>query len=206
MITAPLPIILASASPQRKTLLLQAGFHFEICVPDEWAEDGRLDSEPPEEYALRLAFQKAKNVADKIQDGIIIGCDTIVLCGEDILEKPVDRDDACRMIRRLLGQVHHVLSGLCVIKKESGNGGRESVIQETATTQLFMQPISDSEIDVYLDTGIWQGKSGAFAFQVCRDWPGCKGWLSIMEGSESNVVGLPMELLQTVLARLASAR
>ncbi|MCL2005528.1 MAG: Maf family protein [Planctomycetaceae bacterium] len=190
--TARLPLILASASPHRKRLLEEAGIAFETILPDESAEDDRRFEESTEEYVRRLAFQKAKNVADRRECGIVIGCDTIVLCGEDVLEKPVDRADARRMIRQLRGQVHQVLSGLCLVMKDAS---REiQVLTETATTQLLMQPISDGELEAYLDTGIWQGKSGAFGYQDCT------GWITILEGSESNVVGLPMEVLQRMLS------
>ena len=187
-----LPIILASASPNRKRLLAEAGVAFTTLPPDDNAEDDRLPNEVPEEYVRRLAVQKAKNVADKIERGIIIGGDTIVLCGNDILEKPIDRDDARRMLRKLRGQIHYVLSGLCLITKD---GGTETMQLGTALTRLHMQPISDGHIETYLDTGIWQGKSGAFGYQDCNDW------IEILEGSESNVVGLPMELLRAFMAQ-----
>ena len=184
-----LPLTLSSASPRRKQLLAETGFVFETLPPDESAEDARRVRESPEDYVQRLAFQKAKNTADKLEQGIILGGDTIVLCGENILEKPADREDARRMLLHLRGQIHQVLSGLCLIKKTRD----EMVIrQETATTQLMMQPISDEEIETYLNTEQWQGKAGAFGYQDGNDW------ITLLEGSESNVVGLPMELFQTM--------
>jgi septum formation protein len=184
-----LPLTLSSASPRRKQLLEQAGFIFETLPPDESAEDVRRVRESPEDYVQRLAFQKAKNTADKLEQGIILGGDTIVLCGENILEKPADREDARRMLLHLRGQIHQVLSGLCLIKKTRD----EMVIRQvTATTQLMMQPISDEEIETYLNTEQWQGKAGAFGYQDGNDW------ITLLEGSESNVVGLPMELFQTM--------
>jgi len=188
--SAELPLILASASPRRKQLLAEAGFVFGILSPDEHAEDERRINELPTEYVRRLAFQKAKNVADKVEQGIILGGDTIVLCGEEVLEKPTDRNDARKMLQRLRGQVHSVLSGLCLIKKEIGS---EMIVQQEAeVTRLVMQPISDDLLEAYLDTGAWQGKSGAFGYQDGNDW------ITILEGSESNVVGLPLELFRTM--------
>ena len=185
-----LPLILASASPRRRQLLVEAGFVFETLPPDEDAEDERRTNELPTEYVRRLAFQKAKNVANKIEQGIILGGDTVVLCGEDILEKPTDRDDARKMLRLLRGQTHSVLSGLCLIEKKIGS---EMMIHQAAeVTRLIMQPISDSILESYLDTGAWQGKSGAFGYQDGNDW------ITILEGSESNVVGLPLELFRTM--------
>jgi len=185
--SVPLPLILASASPRRQQLLTEAGYTFVTLLPDESAEDGRLPDEPPEEYVRRLAFQKAKNVADKIEQGIILGGDTVVLCGQDILEKPIDRDDARKMLRQLGGQVHQVLSGLCLIKKAVAV---ETTLLETETTRLMMQVISDDDIKSYLDTEQWKGKAGAFGYQDGNDW------INILEGSESNVVGLPLELFR----------
>jgi len=184
------PLILASASPRRRQLLTEAGIVFETLPPDANAEDERRSNELPAEYVRRLAFQKAKNVADKVEQGIILGSDTIVLCGENILEKPIDRNDARKMLLQLRGQVHYVLSGLCLIKKEAGNA--MAVQQATETTRLVMQPLSDDEIEAYLDTEMWQGKAGAFGYQDGNDW------IAVLEGSESNVVGLPLELFRTM--------
>jgi septum formation protein len=184
-----LPLILASASPRRKQLLSESGFVFETLPPDESAEDARLPDELPVEYVKRLALQKAVNVAEKVEQGIILGCDTIVLCGETILEKPADRNDARRMIQCLRGRIHHVLSGLCLLTK---TGETTTVRQESAITRLMMQPITDEELKTYLDTGQWQGKAGAFGYQDGNDW------ITILEGSESNVVGLPMELFRAM--------
>jgi septum formation protein len=184
-----LPLILASASPRRKQLLAEAGFVFEVMPPDEHVENERLPHELPVVYVRRLAFQKAKNVADKVDRGIVLGGDTVVLCGENILEKPVDCEDARRMLHALRGEVHQVLSGLCLIRK---TGGEMLIQQESAMTRLLMQRISDEEIEAYLDTGNWQGKAGAFGYQDGNDW------IIVVEGSESNVVGLPMELFRAM--------
>ena len=190
------PLILASTSPRRQQLLAEAGFVFETFPPDGHAEDERRTNELPTEYVQRLAFQKATNVADKVEQGIILGGDTIVWCGEQILEKPVDRGDARRMLRQLRGQVHSVLSGLCLLKKKIG--GDMTIRQGVAVTRLIMEPISDTLLETYLDTGAWQGKAGAFGYQDGNDW------LTILEGSPSNVVGLPLELFQTMVDTILS--
>jgi len=194
---AELPIILASASPRRKQLLEESGFVFETLPPDAGTEDKRRPHESPVEYVRRLAFQKANNAAAKIDWGIILGCDTIVVCGEKILEKPTDKNDARTMLQHLRGQMHQVLSGLCLIKKI---GGQTTIHQATETTRLIMQPISDNDLETYLDTERWQGKAGAFGYQDGNDW------INILEGSESNVVGLPMELFQTMYGNAHSSR
>ena len=183
-----LPLILASASPRRKQLLTEAGFTFETRLPDENAEDARQPNEPPETYVRRLALQKTKNVADKIEQGIILGGDTIVLCGDNILEKPVDRNDARKMLRQLRGQIHCVLSGLCLIKKKIGT--ETTIHHGTEVTRLAMKPIAEEMLEAYLNTEAWQGKAGAFGYQDGNDW------ITLLEGSESNVVGLPLKLFQ----------
>ena len=189
-----LPLILASASPRRKQLLEEAGFVFDVRLPDTHVEDERLPHESPKEYVRRLAFQKAKSVADKIEHGIILGGDTIVLCHGNILEKPVDRNDARNMLRQLRGQIHDVLSGLCLVKKVRGR--KPEVRQEIDMTKLVMQPISDEMLETYLDTESWWGKAGAFGYQDSNDW------ITILEGSESNVVGLPLEVFRTMYGGL----
>ena len=189
-----LPLILASASPRRKQLLEEAGFVFDVKFPDAHAEDGRSSHESPEEYVRRLAFQKAKNVADKVERGIILGGDTIVLCHGNVLEKPIDRDDARKMLQRLRGQVHYVLSGLCLVKKERDCEQPDTarVSLQIDMTRLFMQPITDEMLEMYLDTDAWRGKAGAFGYQDGNDW------ITILEGSESNVVGLPLDCFRTM--------
>lgn len=191
-----LPLILASASPRRRQLLTEAGFVFETLPPDENAEDTRRTNELPMEYVLRLAFQKAKNVADKVEQGIILGGDTIVLCNGNILEKPKDRGDARKMLQQLRGQVHSVLSGLCLIRKAIGC--QVMMQQETDETRLLMQPISNDDIEAYLGTNLWQGKAGAFGYQDGNDW------ITILEGSGSNVVGLPLELFRKLYLKARS--
>ena len=189
-VSTELPLILASTSLRRKQLLAEAGYVFEIVPPDEHAENERKKNELPMEYVRRLALQKGKNVADKVEQGIIISADTIVLCGKSLLEKPTDRKDARKMLQQLRGQIHSVVSGLCLIKKEIEK--EDVILQDVATTRLIMQPISDDLLEAYLDTGAWKGKAGAFGYQDGNDW------LTILEGSESNVVGLPLELFQTM--------
>ena len=189
-----LPLILASASPRRKQLLTETGFVFETILPDANVEDERRVNESSTDYVRRLALQKAENIANKIERGIILGCDTVVLCGENILEKPIDRSDARRMLKKLRGEIHYVLSGICLLEKEIGV--KTTALLETDITKLMMQPISDGEIETYLDTEKWRGKSGSFGYQDGIDW------IVILEGSESNVVGLPMELFQAMYRSL----
>ncbi len=181
-------LILASVSPRRRELLAEAGYDFIVRPPHEGAECGRRDGEPPAELVARLARQKAADVAGRCGSGLVLGCDTVVECCGDVLGKPRDRAHARQMLERLRGHEHHVVSGLCLWGVPED---RHRV--QVAVTRLVMTPISDQQLEGYLDTGDWQGKAGAFGYQDGHDW------LQILEGSESNVVGLPLELLDEML-------
>jgi septum formation protein len=194
-------LILASGSPQRKKLLAEAGYQFEVFVPGVHAECGICSQETPGEFAARLAYQKAADVAGQLrgeavgtapdQAGrVIVACDTVAECLGQILGKPSDRQHARRMLDLLSGREHRVYTGLCVW---SLSGGRPLV--RVARTTLVMDPLTEAGIEEYLASGQWEGKAGAFGYQDRV------GWLHIVEGSESNVVGLPMELLAEMLAQ-----
>jgi septum formation protein len=186
-------IILASRSPRRRELLVEAGYAVEVIPPSESAETGKIDGETPEQLVARLAFQKAADVEARVESGLIVACDTIVECGGLVLGKPDDATHARAMLRSLRGCTHRVISGLCVLQKP-GTGPRVRV----AVTLLRMDALTDSEIDDYAASGAWQGKAGGFGYQDRL------GWVHVVTGSESNVVGLPMETLDEMLAQLAS--
>jgi septum formation protein len=195
-------IILASSSPRRRDLLREAGYRFRVVVPSEGVEGPGPADETPLALVLRLAYQKAADVAKRLtaesalEEGgraetghsTIVACDTVVECDGAILGKPSDEAHARRMLSLLSGRRHCVYSGLCVWRPP-----RESEVRAACTT-LRARSISSGEIDDYLATGLWQGKAGAFGYQDRLDW------LAIEQGSESNVVGLPLELLAEMLA------
>lgn len=189
----PHPLILASRSPRRRELLKQAGYSFEVCPASQEAEaaDNAAQRETPDELVARLAVQKAADVAAGIAKGVVIGCDTVAECDGHILGKPTDVHDARRMLRLLRGRRHRVLSGLCVWRRPSA---RYSV--QVDVTQLEMDDLDDASLDEYLAGGGWRGKAGAFGYQDRL------GWVHVCQGSESNVVGLPLELLERMLAEL----
>lgn len=181
-------LTLASGSPRRKQLLAEAGYEFDVVVPSESAECGVRSGETPAELVARLAFQKAADVAVRIGAGWIVACDTVAECDGQILGKPRDEAHARAMLELLSGREHCVYSGLCVWKVPEG----EPRVEVDRTT-LRMDPLTPQLIDAYLQTGLWRGKAGAFGYQDGFDW------LRIVAGSESNVVGLPMELLGRML-------
>jgi len=184
-------IILASSSPRRKELLARFGYRFRVVEPEPNAECGICSRETPPELVARLAYQKAANVIEKIDGGLVLACDTVAECVAIILGKPEDRGHAKQMLERLRGRNHSVYSGLCLWDKASAQ--RHVRVD---VSRLWMEPISDSQIEAYLDTDQWIGKAGAFGFQDGPDW------IRLDQGSATNVVGLPMEMLEKMLAEL----
>jgi septum formation protein len=186
-------LILASRSPRRRELLAEAGYAFAVHPPSEAAECGVCSGENPAQMVARLAYQKAADVARQVAAGLVLGCDTVAECDGQILGKPRDHDHARHMLQTLSGREHRVLSGLCLWELP---GGEPQV--RVATTRLRMDPLTPQQLDEYLASGQWEGKAGAFGYQDRL------GWVHVIEGSESNVVGLPLELLSEMLAGLGS--
>jgi septum formation protein len=181
-------LVLASRSPRRRELLTEAGYEFTIVVPGDAAECGICSRETPEELVARLARQKAADIVPRIAGGLVVACDTVVECEGQILGKPANEEHARQMLQRLSGREHRVLSGLCLWNVP--DGGPQVRI---AVTRLRMDRLSAAEIDDYLASGLWDGKAGAFGYQDRL------GWVHIVEGSESNIVGLQLEMLAEML-------
>ncbi|HBO45887.1 MAG TPA: septum formation protein Maf [Planctomycetaceae bacterium] len=199
-------LILASKSPRRRELLAEAGYDFTVVPADEEVESGAAFSLGPVELVRELAYRKAADVVSRLRSGglsetpefaaggrptVVLGCDTVVECDGAILGKPTDRDDARRMLERLRGRTHQVHSGLCLWPLSA-----ESLTVDVATTTLRMDRLDADRIDEYLAGDGWEGKAGAFGYQDRT------GWVHVVAGSESNVVGLPLELLADMLAKL----
>jgi septum formation protein len=184
-------LILASSSPRRRELLTEAGYQFEILAPSEAAECGVCSGESPPQFVARLGYQKAKDVALRVESGVIVACDTVAECAGQILGKPADERHARQILELLSGREHRVYSGLCVWEMPDG----EPLIRVARTT-LVMDRLTPKELDDYLASGKWEGKAGAFGYQDRL------GWVRVIEGSESNVVGLPMELLADLLVEI----
>ena len=175
-------IILASGSPRRRELLQQIGLEFDV-IPSTAAED-ILPGESPEELVQRLSLAKAQEVAarENVQGRWFIGSDTIVLSEGTVLGKPTDEEHACTMLKQLSGRKHQVLSGIALIDQLTGRKHVEAV-----TTQVSFRKLDDTEISRYIATGEPADKAGAYAIQglgVC--------FVAHIEGSYSNVVGLPL--------------
>jgi septum formation protein len=194
-LSSPRPLILASGSPRRAELMAAAGYQFSIVLPADGAEDQPKPGEPAAAVVERLAYQKAADVAARLQDSMLLGnavviaADTLGALDDLLLGKPVDADDARRMLRLLRGKTHRVLTGICLWDVASAR-----IVVESVITELEMKMIDEVVVAQHIESLRWQGKAGGFGFQDGNDW------LRIVSGSESNVVGLPMERLAELLA------
>ena len=180
------PLILASASPRRAELLQAAGIPFDIDAAD--VDETLLPGEPPHLYVARLAEAKARAVARRAPDRPVLGADTVVVAGDSVLGKPADPADAVRMLESLSGRTHLVLTGVCVVAT-----GRVSV--EVALTTVEFRPLDPAEIQWYLASGEPMDKAGAYAIQGLAS-----RFVTRIDGSYSNVVGLPVELVVRMCA------
>ncbi|HUD67793.1 MAG TPA: Maf family protein [Candidatus Sulfotelmatobacter sp.] len=182
-------LVLASASPRRQELLRAAGISFTVQPAD--VDETPLASESARECAERLAREKALAVSRTRPDDMILGADTIVVVDETILGKPIDRDDAVRMLRLLSGRVHQVITGVCFVEPTAAGQ-----IARTAseTTLVTMCEVSDGEIRAYVLTREPMDKAGAYAIQGIAS-----RWIPRIEGDYSNVVGLPVALVYRML-------
>ena len=163
-------------------------------APPEAAEAEAAPRGPDESleaYVRRLAATKAEAVAATGVAGTILACDTLSEVDGQALGKPADRADARRMLLALSGRSHRVVTGVCLWRRPGGEP-----IAADCETLLAMDPLTDEFLDWYLASGLWQGKAGACGYQDER-LP-----LRLVAGSESNIVGLPLELIGDLLAQL----
>ncbi|MSM41395.1 MAG: septum formation inhibitor Maf [Geobacter sp.] len=182
-----LRIVLASASPRRAELLESAAIRFQV-VPGH-IDETPFANEEPVAHVLRLAEEKAREVALREEGDIFIGADTIVLCDNEIMGKPVDERDAVRMLRKLSGRAHEVVTGYAVYDK-----ARNKAVQRAITTMVVFKELRDDEIETYVATGCPLDKAGAYAIQG-----GAAHMVERIEGSYTNVVGLPLcEVMATL--------
>lgn len=181
-------LVLASDSPRRRQLLGGAGVRFDVFSPPV-AEPARVSGRASvKQQAEALAYFKARSVAARCPDALILAADTLVCVGGEILGKAHDADDARRMLRKLAGSRHEVVTGVAVW----GPGGQRLLASDR--TYVTMRCMSDQEIEDYIASGEWQGKAGAYAIQETAD-----RFVTAVEGSYSNVVGLPLELVERML-------
>jgi septum formation protein len=181
-------LILASASPRRAELLQSAGIEFDVVPVD--VDERFYPAEKPEQAVARLAEMKAVAAAAKRPDAVVLGADTTVVIRGQPLAKPVDAEDAARMLRLLSGRTHEVLTGICLCHR-----GRRLVHVEP--TRVRMALMSESEIAWYVSTSEPYDKAGGYAVQGLAS-----RFIEGIDGSYSNVVGLPISNVYQLLKEL----
>jgi septum formation protein len=183
-------LVLASNSPRRRELLRQAGYRFTVSPPP--IEDRGLPAAPtPGAFVESLAYLKAAAAIDghRLTAGLVLGADTIVVLGGRIIGKPADEADARRILSDLSGSQHEVITGLALVDAATG---RRMLAHDV--TRIHMRRMSPAEIAAYVASGEALGKAGAYALQETGD-----RYVEEMAGSMTNVVGLPMQLLERML-------
>jgi septum formation protein len=183
-------IVLASASPRRRHLLTEAGFTCEVDAVD--VDERQLAGESPERYVERVGLLKATAGAARHPGRVVVAADTVVVVGEEIFGKPVDATDAWRMLQRLSGGSHRVLTGLVVV-------GR-AVVARVECTTVWFNPLSEADIAWYVASGEPMDKAGAYAIQGLAS-----RFIPRIDGSYSNVVGLPVATLVQALHAAGAA-
>ena len=197
-------LVLASGSPRRQDLLRSAGISFVVQPAD--VDETPLADESARDCAERLAQEKALTVWRKRPNDVVLGADTIVVVDGAILGKPVDPDDAARMLRMLSGHVHEVITGVCVVKAGARPAPSQApelprdpeVAAASETTRVTVSLISEDEIQEYVATGEPMDKAGAYAIQGIAS-----RWIPRIEGDYSNVVGLPVALVYRMWREVA---
>jgi len=183
-------LILASSSPRRYRILKKEKVGFEVEIPSDLEEENH--SSDPVEHVLTLSRRKAESVWDRVEEGIILGADTIVVLDGEILGKPGDREDAFRILKKLSGRTHRVYTGITLLNKYNGraSSGYDS-------TEVDFNRLDDEKIWDYIDSGEPMDKAGAYGIQ------GIGGFLvKSIRGSLDNVIGLPVEKLKEMLSQI----
>jgi len=188
----PVTIILASASPRRKELLSEAGYKFTSIIPDIDESTFLLTGITASEYASRLALAKAKSVAQKYPDCLVIGADTVIDFNGEIIGKPTDAKEAQQITKKLFSRPHKVITGLAIVRLSDG-----IEIVESDTTTVYPKKLTAKQIAEHIKSESWRDKAGAYAIQETGD-----EFIERIEGSLTNVMGLPMELLQRLLTTI----
>jgi septum formation protein len=172
-------LVLASQSPRRRDLLATAGFQFTVRARS--VEEKRWLGEHPRDYVQRLAREKAEAAWEGLEE-VVLGADTTVVSGDQVLEKPLDVNDARRMLKTLSGARHTVITGICL-------RGSKGLVVDSESTHVYFASLSDREIEEYSNSGEPMDKAGAYAIQGLAS-----KFVERVEGCYFNVMGLPLAL------------
>lgn len=187
-------IILASASPRRRELMMQAGYEFEIQVSHK---EETYISETPDEIVKELALLKARDIAEQneARDLVVIGADTVVAYQGAILGKPKSKEDAFAMIQSFQGDKHQVYTGVAVLSYDAA--GNETVVNHAVKTDVYVNPMTGEEIWNYIESDNVMDKAGSYGIQS-----GFAIHIEKIEGDYFNVVGLPISYIYTILREI----
>jgi len=188
----PVSVILASASPRRKQLLAEAGYKFTVVPPDIDESAFSAKGLKACEYAEQLALAKATNIAKKHPDCLIIGADTVADFKGQIIGKPADAEDAKQTTKKLFSGPHRVITAVAIVRLSKG-----IELSESETTTVYPKKLTAEQIREHIKSKSWQGKAGAYAIKEEGD-----EFIEKIDGSLTNVMGLPMELLEQLLKRV----
>lgn len=183
--------VLASASPRRREILAGLGLRFRI-LPSAGKEPAREPGESPARYATRAAHMKAAEAAQRIDRGVVIGTDTVVVAAGRVMGKPASKADARMMLRRLSGRWHEVVSGICLI-----DCGRRRVVSAHSLSRVHFRRISPVEVEWYLKRKEYKDKAGAYAIQGHASL-----FIDRIEGCYFNIVGFPVPVFERLCRRL----
>jgi septum formation protein len=192
-IPLPFRLTLASGSQGRRYLLDRAGYTFDV-KPSNVPEPTEAVGDNIRDYVMHVAWTKAAAVGPTVSDGVVLAADSVGWIDARVIGKPEDEADARRILRTLSGRVHELWTGVCLWRAADG-----WQLQWQEVSRVRMKKLSAGEISQYLTTRKWEGCSGAYAIQEESD-----PYLTVVEGSVSNVIGLPMESLAKAFERLAT--
>jgi nucleoside triphosphate pyrophosphatase len=190
-------LILASASPRRAELLRSAGYDFDVHAVE--IDERPKSGESPSEYVERLAIEKAERAVavsglSRTAGIVLLGADTAVVIEKEILGKPRDDEDAARMLRRLSGRTHEVMTGVCLRAADRG-------VSHVETSLVTFATLTEEQVAWYVASGEGRDKAGGYAIQGLAS-----RFIPRIEGSYSNVVGLPIGVVADLIQRLTSVR
>lgn len=185
-------IILASVSPRRKELLAKAGYKFTVCPSAIDESDFSPEGVSPCEYAKILALAKAKDVAVKFPNCLVLGADTVADFQGQVIGKAVDAKEAEEITRRLFSAPHKIITAIAIVRLSD-----DVEICESDTTTVYPKKLTDEQIVSHIKSKLWKDKAGAYAIRENGD-----EFVERIDGSLTNVMGLPMELLRRMLKKL----
>jgi len=173
-------------------LLAEAGYEFKVVPPE--IDESAFEGTEARKYSERLALAKAKNVGEKFPESLVIGADTVVDFQGEIIGKAADEKEAEVIVRKLFSGPHKVVTGVAIVRVSDG-----VEIVESESTTVFPKALTDKQIAEHIKSGTWRGKAGAYAIQEGGD-----AFIERIEGSLTNVMGLPIELLGRMMGQLKS--